>query len=55
MENDVIREGVLKKKKSRVNAWGERYFKLKHHSLEYYIKPNDTVQNFIKKNQILLF
>jgi hypothetical protein len=44
MDTDIIREGLLKKKKSRVTTWGERYFKLKPHSLEYYIKPNDSVR-----------
>lgn len=43
MDAEVVREGVLKKKKSRVNTWADRYFKLKHNSLDYYIKPTDTV------------
>lgn len=42
LDSDIIREGPLKKKKSRVNTWGERYFKLRHQSLDYYIKPNDA-------------
>lgn len=41
VDSDVIREGFLKKRKSRVNTWGERYFKLKPTCLEYFIKPNE--------------
>lgn len=43
MDTEVLREGVLKKKKSRVNTWADRYFKLKHNCLEYYVKANETV------------
>lgn len=42
MDTEVLREGVLKKKKSRVNTWADRYFKLKHNCLEYYVKANET-------------
>lgn len=45
MDAEVLREGVLKKKKSRVNTWADRYFKLKHNCLEYYVKANETVSD----------
>ena len=45
MENDheVVREGWMRKKGTRVNIWGDRYFKLRGPTLYYYLKANDTV------------
>ena len=46
-ENKLIISGWLKKKGTRGNIWGDRYFVLKGHSLLYYLKVSDTVrQNF---------
>jgi hypothetical protein len=41
--DDRILSGVLRKKKSRTNTWVERFFVLRGQSLEYYIKPADSV------------
>ena len=47
-ETSVSREGWLRKKGTRVNVWGERYFVLKGPSLAYYLKQGDLVRNYEK-------
>ena len=42
-EEIVHREGWLRKKGSRVNVWGERFFVLKGNTLFYYVKSIDSV------------
>jgi len=43
-EEEVIREGWLRKKGTRVNVWGDRFFVLKGNTLFYYAKSIDSVQ-----------
>ena len=43
---DVILAGVLRKKKSRINTWVERYFVLRGQNLEYFVKSGDAVSRF---------
>lgn len=42
--DSVIRDGLMRKKGSRVNMWGERYFVLRPSGLYYYLKPSDKVR-----------
>lgn len=37
----VIKSGWMRKKSSKLNVWGERYFVLKESTLAYYLKPKD--------------
>lgn len=39
----IIKDGCVRKKSSRVNVWGERYFALRGSTLYYYLKVTDTV------------
>ena len=45
MDNEypIAREGWMRKKGSRVNVWGERYFVLRGPSLLYFLKSTDQV------------
>jgi len=38
----IHKEGWLRKKGSRLNIWGDRYFVLRGQTLYYYLKPTDT-------------
>ncbi len=49
-EEVVLREGWLRKKGSRVNVWGERFFVLKGNTLFYYVKSIDSVGTNTAKN-----
>ena len=42
-EAPLIKDGWLKKKSSRVNVWGDRFFVLRGSTLYYYIKAKDPV------------
>jgi len=39
----VIKDGWMRKKSSRVNVWGDRYFVLRGSTLFYYLKSTDSV------------
>ena len=41
--SEVSKEGWMRKKGSRVNMWGERYFVLKGSYLNYFLKSIDAV------------
>ena len=45
MTPEVSKEGWMRKKGSRVNMWGERYFSLKGSHLYYYLKSVDVVSS----------
>ncbi len=48
IDTDVILAGKIRKKKSRGNAWSDRYLKLKHQLLEYYtISGAENVRDYI--------
>jgi hypothetical protein len=38
-----IKSGKLRKKSSKINQWGDRYFSLHNAALSYYQKKTDTV------------
>jgi hypothetical protein len=38
----ITKEGWMRKKGSRLNIWGDRYFVLRGQTLYYYVKPTDT-------------
>ena len=42
----ITKEGMLRKKGSRANLWGERYFVLRGPSLFYFLKPENVVSIF---------
>jgi len=41
-QSTIIKQGNLRKKKSKVTNWGERYFILRSNVLEYYVKQTDS-------------
>ncbi|RYG95189.1 hypothetical protein EON65_56355 [archaeon] len=45
-ENDIVKEGLLQKKRNRLNTWAPRYFILRRNCLEYYIKQADSVGSY---------
>lgn len=46
-EQDLpIRNGNMKKKSSKINQWGDRYFVLRNGLLSYYQKKSDLVRLF---------
>jgi hypothetical protein len=48
MNNDVIIASKLRKKKTRGNAWSDRFFKLKGNMLEYYVRSGDLVRTHLQ-------
>jgi hypothetical protein len=44
IDGEVIIAGLLKKKGTRSNRWGERYFVLRGHTLYYYVNASDAVR-----------
>eukprot|EP01031_Cornospumella_fuschlensis_P030035 gene30035-36273_t len=38
----IVKEGLLQKKRSRLNTWAPRYFILRRNRFEYYIKQSDS-------------
>ena len=42
INSGIIKSGWMRKKSSKLNVWGERYFVLKDSTLAYYLKPKDS-------------
>lgn len=43
LTSPIIKDGWMRKKSSRVNVWGDRYFVLRGATLFYYLKSTDSV------------
>jgi len=43
LEAPLLKDGWMRKKSSRVNVWGDRYFVLRGSTLYYYLKSTDLV------------